>query len=239
MAVMAVLLASCVGPPPAVPPPAERAAVPAPARQALKSLERERGQFLATGDPEKVFAVFYCHVTREILRRAAAGELPEAEVILDMLTEFHAAYERNRTAPQREAHWQHYYRRAGELRAGGWRWSDVVHPLDGVHPRGLLTLGVVAHVDYDLPRCIAVVLARHPVLRPDAVETGYRSLDAIFGKCAAKGFADIAVHAPYSPGPRSLAAQARVARRMVWQKRHRAWQAALQAAGQTSSRMRP
>jgi Family of unknown function (DUF5995) len=239
LAAMAVLLGSCAAPPVTVPPPGERVTIPAPARQALHSLEHERDYFLATGDPEKVFAVFYCHITREILRRAAAGELPQPDVILEMLAGFHTAYERSRSAASREAHWRPYYRRAEELRAQGWRWSDVVHPLDGVHPRGLLTLGVVAHVDYDLPRCIAQVLARHPALRPDAVAAAYRSLDSLLAPCAAAGFADLARRVPHSPGPRALAAQTRVARRMVLHKRHRAWQAALHAAGQTSSRMRP
>ena len=168
-------LAGCAAPRAA---PMERKVTLAPAAaHVMQSLAQQRAHFLATGDPDDVFAVFYFHVTDEILRRVHAGS------VLEMLVDFHAAWERNRDPLRREPHWQAYYARAAQLRTHGLTWSGIAQPMDVLHPSGLLALGIAAHIDHDLPHTLTTVMHRHPELRGTRLaeqEAAFRSLDEIF-----------------------------------------------------------
>lgn len=216
-------LASCAAPRAAV--PLERKApLPPAAARVMQSLTQQRARFLTTGDPDDVFAVFYYHVTDEILRRVHAGS------VLEMLVDFHAAWERNRDPLRREPHWQAYYARAAQLLRHGLTWSGIAQPMDVLHPRGLLALGIAAHIDHDLPRTLTTVLYRHPELRGTRLaeqEAAFRSLDEIFDDCTARGFHDIATRIAHPPGPRAIVRQSRIARAIITRKRHRAWQQAV------------
>lgn len=197
---------------------------------ALRALAEERTRFLCSGDPAAVFPVFYYHVTEEILRQFRAGSLQEGPVVLELLEEFYAAWEQNRSGPGRAPHWQPYFQRAERLRRGRMRWRDAAHPLDRLSPRSLPALSAAAHIDGDLPGCIARVLARHAEIRGarlEAFEASFRSLDPVFYECTRRGFQDLATRIPGAPGPRGLAFQSRAACRIIISKRRRAWQTAL------------
>jgi len=222
----ALFLPGCSAPPEMNGAPAEEAV----SHPVLQALAAERARFLSRGDPAEVFAVFYYHVTTAILRQLRSGTLREPEVVLELLVEFHAAWERNRSPGQRELHWQGYFRRAEELRGREMIWSAAAHPLDRLHPRSLPALAVTAHIDYDLPVCLARVWQRHPEMRGarlDSFEASFRALDPIFYECTLRGFQDLAKCIPGAPGPRMLAWQSRAACRMIVAKRRQAWNRAM------------
>jgi Family of unknown function (DUF5995) len=212
-------------PPPPVPVP-----LSAQARHIMQSLESGHREFLLHGTPEKVFAVFYHHVTRAILHRVQQGETDCAPVIIELLEEFHADYLRNQNPATRTAAWARYYEKAASLHTG-LRWRGIIHPGDFTAPRSLLALAVTAHIDGDLPHCLTRVLRRHPELRGSELlrlEAAFRSLDDLFQPCSAAGFADLATRTPDAPGAAVIALQSRAARALILRKRHRAWHTAVQ-----------
>ena len=185
------------------------------ARATLQKLETERTLFLRSGDPRKIFSVFYRHVTAAILERAEQGVLREPDAILEMVVEFHRVYERNRFAAQRDAHWQPYY----EL-------ADGVRNPDFKTGRAIIQRGVDAHIDHDLPVILRQTLRRHPELQAAGgirLKQAMDDLSGLFLPCSALGFADLAAVLPDAPGPRSLGLQSRIAYTIIRRKRERAW----------------
>ena len=143
LCLLLVLLAGCTAPlplPRGTPPAAENVAA---AMRVQQSLAAQRAHFLATGEPDEVFAVFYYHSTQAIREQVLAGAVPHGDIVLEMLAEFHRAWAHSRGLP----HWQPYYKQAARLRCGGLTWRGIAHPLDALHPRGLGTLGAIAHID--------------------------------------------------------------------------------------------
>ena len=226
---LCLLLAGCAA-------PAPYAATPVVNHPVLRSLAAQRAHFFATGDPGDVFAVFYFHSTTEILRLLRTGAVRHPRVMEEMITEFHADYVRSRSPALCDPAWQPYYQRAARLRTRSLTWPDLSHPRDLFHPRSLSALAGSTHLDHDLPRCIARVLARHPELPLAELEADFHAVDSILLNITTRALHDLAACVPDAPGPRNIAFQSSLAAAVVKMKRHRAWRRGAAAAGNPALR---
>jgi hypothetical protein len=201
-----------------------------PQHPVMRRLAEGRARFLERGEPADVFSVFYYHVTELVLVQIREGTVPERELLLDLLDDVFSVWDASRSGKCRPAHWQPYFHRAEQLRGRGLRWRDAAHPLDRLHAFSLSALGLAAHIDGDLPDCIARVLRRHRDVRGGrlaALEASFTKLDPVFERATRRGFEDLARRIPGAPGPAGLVLQSKLAARLIVARRYRAWERAM------------
>jgi hypothetical protein len=152
-------------------------------------LRARRDSFLETHDASEVFPTFYYYVTSEGLKVINRGKLKRPDITLRQILSFYDAYEANRSHSLREKHWKAYYEAAETLNEDGIGSWSLVKPVGG-----LLKKGMVAHIEFDLPRALRSVLPDLPDMPADLakeLEDDFQALRYIFAPAAAGAFDDV------------------------------------------------
>lgn len=172
-------------------------------QEAHRALEHSRDQLTRSRDFVHAFGALYSHAIRLTLERFDRGEATSPdELVLDNAFYDAWAFNLGRFATGGanavEPHWRVYFTLAETYGSG-------LH--DDVSRAGrfaaLMTAGIRAHIDGDLPRAIRHVLAELPADRQRALAADFRASDPVFEAARAR-FLDEAATSIYPSTPRAL-----------------------------------
>ena len=145
-----------------------------------------RDAFLAEPRYAELFPVVYWHVTRAELQWVAEGHYTHPLEILRQIDVFFDAYDWNRTRFDAglppEPHWAAHFSAAADAdrefgQIGRGMAFDTPDTVDQV-----LSSGVIAHIDFDLPRALRFAFAarQDKQVSADALAADFRAADGIF-----------------------------------------------------------
>jgi hypothetical protein len=196
-----------------------------------------RMRFLYEFDLVEVFPALYSHATEAIVRQP----LGAPKMILEMIERFHTLYVQGRT----QRHWRPYYDYAAFLNAKRGR---IVSPISVLE---LMTQGVNAHINVDLPRAITEVVQGRSEAEITRFVADYKRLDTVFAPAEKQMLSDLREamrrRGIVFPEPRLLrpgiclwsALGGRGTSRDIRARRHRALVQALRASGYSPSLLPP